>query len=185
MKLFYLLPVLLVLIGAGYALFLNKKKTQRMQSMQGMQRMPGEMTDRTDINAPKVIQSKDIHLFDAYFVYADARRKVFHHVHAQKQADGGVELTFGFGSGKLTAAVGPEFLVSLQEIIDKHRLAGWNGVYKVTAGLPEEPTSFLCKYASGESIYFHVNSSPESEWMRDVYRLFSAEFEIVESGAEV
>ncbi|NLK89124.1 MAG: hypothetical protein GX276_03135, partial [Clostridiaceae bacterium] len=60
--------------------------------------------------------------------------------------------------------------------IDKHGLATWNGDYSVTAGLPDEPTSFLCKYESGESIYFHKNATPGSEWMRDVVKLFLSEF---------
>ncbi len=46
----------------------------------------------------------------------------------------------------------------------------------MTAGLSDEPTSFLCKYESDESIYFHKNASPGSDWMRDVLKLFLMEF---------
>ena len=133
--------------------------------------MPGKRTDRSDKNAPKVIKSKDITLFDTYFVYDRGTE----HFNARKMDDRSVEITKGTRDDD-KIIVGPEFLVNLQEIIDKHGLATWNGDYSVTAGLPDEPTSFLCKYESGESIYFHKNATPGSEWMRDVVKLFLSEF---------
>ncbi|MGI6072444.1 MAG: hypothetical protein ACOX75_05470 [Lachnospiraceae bacterium] len=133
--------------------------------------MPGKHTDWSDKNAPKVIKSKDIILFDAYFVYENG----LDHFVAKKTEDGRAELTMGFGDEHKTT-VGPEFLVNLQEIIDKHGLVMHNGTFSVTAGLPYEPTSFLCKYESGEFISFKENAYPGAEWMKDVMELFEAEF---------
>ena len=140
------------------------------------ERMPGQVRDRTKKNAPKVIKSKDIKSFDTYFFYADEYGERFYHFNAVKKSNTEVELTLGPGDIEDVTHVGCEFLVSLQEIIDKHKLASDNGVYRVTAGLPVEPTSFLCKYESGESIYFYIDGDSYSEWMKDIYELFAIQF---------
>lgn len=139
----------------------------------------GGVTKRSDDDTPKVIISKDIMIFDTNFVYECEPGSYAHYnFNAKKQADGSVELTEGYGEWESKVVVGPEFLISLQTIIDKHNLAKLNGVYEVTSGLPfeYEPCSLLCKYESGESIYFCKDGNPESEWMGDITKLFSAEF---------
>jgi len=139
----------------------------------------GGFTDRSDNNAPKVIISKNITTFDTDFVYADKPGSYSHyHFNAKKLADGKVELTQESGDGESKIIVGLDFLISLQEIIDKHKLASLNGRYEVTQGLPFEyqPCSLLSKYESGESIYFCEDGYPQSEWMRDIKKLFLVEF---------
>lgn len=167
MKLYYFVLVVTMMVLLTSCMF----SSQNGEVDHDDENMPGKHTDRSDKNAPKEIKSKDITLFDTYFVYD----RGMDHFNAQRMGDGSVEITKGTrDDDKMT--VGPEFLVNLQEIIDKHGLAKWNGEYSVTAGLPDEPTSFLCKYESDESIYFHKNASPGSDWMRDVLKLFLTEF---------
>lgn len=174
MKFLYFVPVLLIaLILSSCTFFKNKNEVVET----------GGVTDRSDPNAPKKIESKDIVSFKTRFELRMGVWDYGYTFHAEKQPDGSALLSRSLGDSGTNIPVGPEFLVSLQEIIDKYGLAGWNGVDKVTAGLPNEPTYFSCKYESGESIVFYMNSDTESEWGREIRDLFLPEFPVPESYA--
>lgn len=172
MKPLYILVFLVIVFSFGWYVYSKNKKEN--------QDMPGKYRDLSNKNAPKVIKSKDIKSFHTHFVYFEsnpgAPRRVFRQFAANKLDAGEVELENGAGSNNKKVIVGEDFLVELQEIIDWRKLAKWNGDYKVTSGLPTEPTSFSCKYESGESISFCVNNNPYSEWMADIVDLFDYEF---------
>ncbi len=139
--------------------------------------MTGMMIDRSNPNAPKVIKSKDIKSFSTDFMYyGDETGLRPNYFSAKKQDDGKVKIVASFDKASLEAIVEPEFLVRLQDVIDDNKLAGWNGEYKVTSGLPDEPTNFVCRYESNESLYFTFNANPDSRWMRDIRKLFISEF---------
>ncbi|MGI6602546.1 MAG: hypothetical protein ACOX3P_02795 [Saccharofermentanales bacterium] len=144
---------------------------------QGGDVMTGGVKDLSNPDAPKTIESKDIIYFKTYFVYADEAQEYSRYdFTAAKQADGTVEVTWADYQLESKAVVGPEFLVSLQEIIDQHKMAGYNGIYRVTSSLPWqlEPCSFYCEYESGEKISFYEDGNPDSEWMGDIVDLFSS-----------
>ncbi|HHT25532.1 MAG TPA: hypothetical protein GXZ76_08500 [Clostridiaceae bacterium] len=185
MKPLYFILVLVVILFLSSCAFISHKglidkiNQAKEETETTEPELCGGVTDRSDDDAPKVIISKDITSFDTYFVYADESGSYSHYeFNAKQQADGSVELTEGYGEWASKVTVGPEFLISLQEIIDKHKLASLNGVYRVTSGLPFEygPCSLLCKYESGESISFSEDGNPHSEWMGDITELFLAEF---------
>ncbi len=139
--------------------------------------MTGGVKDLSNPDAPKTIESKDIKYFKTNFIYADELQEYSRYdFTAAKQADGTVEVTWADYQLESKAVVGPEFLVSLQEIIGKHNMAGYNGIYRVTSGLPWqfEPCSFYCEYESGEKISFYEDGNPDSEWMGDIVDLFSS-----------
>ena len=103
---------------------------------QGGDVMTGGVKDLSNPDAPKTIESKDIIYFKTYFVYADEAQEYSRYdFTAAKQADGTVEVTWADYQLESKAVVGPEFLVSLQEIIDQHKMAGY-AVYRVTSSLP-------------------------------------------------
>lgn len=149
----------------------------------------GTVTDGTDPNAPKVIESKDITGFDANFVSSirwrtatESRTEAFRFV-VSPDADGvltAAEEEYGF-----RAPADESLLTGLQEIIDRYGLVSMNGTYRVTAGLPwEYQASWLTvDYASGEKLWFTVNNEPFAEWTADVYDLFAAWFEAKGAGS--
>ncbi len=148
--------------------------------------MPGGVTDRSNKNAPKTIESKDITLFKTYFIHADrAGGYTRHDFSAEKQAGGTVALTSKSYSEETKIEVGAEFMLSLQEIVDKHGLVSFNGTNRVTSGLPYqcEPCHLHCEYASGEKINFYMNGNPDSEWMADFAELFSTVFPVQRDSA--
>ncbi len=145
--------------------------------------MPGGVTDFSNKNAPKTIDSKDIESFRTWFVYPDEQGGYTRYdFAAEKQDDGTVELTWKLEDEETTIVVDAEFLLSLQEIIDKHKLASYNGIDKVTSGLPYEyePSHLHCDYESGEKINFYMDGNPDSEWMGDFVELFSSVFPVNE-----
>ncbi|MGI6090662.1 MAG: hypothetical protein ACOYEL_04670 [Saccharofermentanales bacterium] len=168
MKTLFVVIILVSIALIGSSIFLPD---------QGRDGMPGEVKNLSNPDAPKTIESKDIKYFETDFVYADESQHYGRYdFAAEKQANGTVEVTWADYNLESKAEVGPEFLVSLQEIIDKHNMAGSNGTYSVTSGLPWqfEPCSFHCEYESGEKINFCMDGNPDSEWMGDIVDLFSS-----------
>ncbi len=164
-------PFYFILILAVIMMFLS--------SCTSTNEMPGGVADWSNKNAPKTIESKDITLFKTYFIHADrAGGYTRCDFGAEKQTGGTVALTSKSYSDETKIEVDAEFLLSLQEIIDKHSLASFNGTNRVTSGLPYqcEPCHLHCEYASGEIINFYMNGNPDSEWMSDFVALFSTVF---------
>ncbi|MBR5257944.1 MAG: hypothetical protein IKV51_03245, partial [Clostridia bacterium] len=65
-------------------------------------------------------------------------------------------------------------IAAFQGIIDRFELAKFNGVDRVTAGLPPQfsPARLSVDYASGERLYFQMNGDPGAEWPRALFELF-------------
>ena len=66
-------------------------------------------------------------------------------------------------------------LTALQNVIDEYDLAQFNGVYRVTAGLPPEfqERTLRVEYASGETLSFTENNEPEALWAERFYEVFA------------
>ncbi len=169
MKPLYLLLIpMLIIVLASCTLSPDREKV-----------MTGGVTDFSNKNAHKTIESKDIESFRTWFVYPDDQGGYTRYdFAAKKQDDGTVELIWKLENEETTIVVSGKFLVSLQEVIDKHKLASYNGIDKVTSGLPYEyePSHLHCEYESGEKINFYMDGNPESEWMGDFVELFSSVF---------
>lgn len=170
MKPVYIVLTLVIIIGLS---------SYMLSSTNELAEMPGGISDYSNPKAPKTIKSKDIKSFSSSFRYADEPQVfTYFDFSAEKQDNGRVELTWEDYGEELIAEVGPEFLQSLQDIIDKHGLAGYNGINRVTSGLPYEfgPCHMHAEYESGESINFYMDGEPYSEWMGDFIELFLPEF---------
>ena len=139
----------------------------------------GGTTDRTDPKAPKVIKSKDIKEFYASFYLAgewmrgvDGAEFTFE---VKQDGDGYIASETENG---ISYPADKEFLSSLQTVIDEEKLAGNNGVWRVTAGLPPEyqKCTLSVAYESGEKLSFTKNNDPYAEWAQKIYMAFSEYF---------
>lgn len=139
----------------------------------------GGVTDRTDHQAPKAIVSKDItDLYARFFLFDEGSDNGEGDVYTfEIKETGTVLMAFESRSG-LSFPADKKLLRKLQDIIDKHSLAAYNGVYEITAGLPVEfqPCDFTAGYASGEVLHFTMDNDPEAEWAREVYQTFAEWF---------
>ena len=139
----------------------------------------GGTTDKSDPNAPKEIKSKDIAEFKVNFSL-DTRKNIngdsFYYF-VIKNDDNGVLTAFENRLG-ISHEADEELLNGLQEIIDKYRLVLYNGVYRVTAGLPPEYQSRTLNviYKSGEALNYTENNNPSEKWTAAVYDLFAKWF---------
>ena len=140
----------------------------------------GTVTDGTDPDAPKVIESKDIAAFHASFMlygeWAPGYPDTFFTFEVAPDASGALvasELTTG-----VSAPADAELLAALQAVVDEHGLAALNGRYRVTAGLPPEfgPCSLNVDYASGENLAFTENNEPDAQWAKETYLVFAGWF---------
>lgn len=140
----------------------------------------GGVTDKTDLNAPKVIESTDIESYFSCFYlhkYGDPVKCEQLRFSVNKNEDGVLtakeELT---GS---VAEADEELLNSLQKIIEKNKLVEKNGIYRTTAGLPPEfdPVTVTVNYKSGESLTFTENNDPTSVWADEITAVFTDWFE--------
>ncbi|MBR1885027.1 MAG: hypothetical protein IJ812_01350, partial [Schwartzia sp.] len=77
--------------------------------------------------------------------------------------------------GDVSRSADEKLLTALQSVIDERHLAGENGVYRVTAGLPPQfqKCHFDAGYASGEKLTFTKNNNPDAEWAREIYMAFA------------
>lgn len=145
----------------------------------------GGTTDKTDRNAPKTIVSKDLTGYYAHFYlrgeWSPGRSNRFYTVEVRKDEQGVLTATVWTDSmedARVSLPADEVLLTKLQSIIDERRLAGNNGVYRVTAGLPPEfqKCHFSANYASGEKIEFTENNNPDAEWTRETYLAFAEWF---------
>lgn len=137
----------------------------------------GTVTNKTDYNAPKVIESKDIAAYHAHFMlyreWAPGFEDAFFTFEVAPDANGELmasELTTG-----VSAPADEELLTALQAVIDEHGLAERNGSYRLTAGLPPEfgPCTVNVDYASGENLTFTENNEPDALWAKQTYLVFA------------
>lgn len=137
----------------------------------------GGTTDRTDWDAPKTIESKDIVQYRASFYLVgewSPGRGDEQYVFEVLPDANGTPMASEQTSG-ISYPADAELLGALQSIIDDDSLAAENGVYRVTAGLP--PEFQFCElnvsYASGETLAFTTNNNPDAEWAKDTYLAFA------------
>ena len=139
----------------------------------------GVVTDKTDPDAPKVINSKELTALETYY-YLNSRwtssgRHKFHFI-LGKDENGSLTITEKEGDISLPADDG--LVSSIQKIIDDNDIAKSNGVYRTVSGLPEpfRPSYFRADYASGEKIEFTVQNDPGSKWGEELYDLLARYF---------
>ena len=142
----------------------------------------GGTTDKTDYAAPKAIESKELTSFYAHFYlpgeWSPGKENRFYtfDVHKDEQ---GVLTAFAHTDSVQEAVISrpadEKLLTALQSVIDERHLAGENGVYRVTAGLPPQfqKCRFDAGYASGEKLTFTKNNNPDAEWTREIYMAFA------------
>ena len=151
----------------------NKGKPQNSEYISG------GTIDKTNTNAPKVIQSKSISSFYTN-VYLRNRWTVEekHTFQFSVKKDENDVLTAYEEISGIHLPADTNLMTELQNVIDENNLASQNGVYKVTAGLPPEyqKCELLIDYASGETLKFTVNNDPDAKWAEDVYTVFAKWF---------
>lgn len=139
----------------------------------------GGITDHTDYNAPKVIESKEIAEFYASFYLRDRWTAANRHTFAfqvKNDDDGG--LTASEKNSGISFPADETLLSALQTVIDEQELAAMNGVDRITAGLPPEyqACTLRVNYKSGETLTFTVNNDPNAEWAERFYAVFAEWF---------
>lgn len=142
----------------------------------------GGVTDKTDHNAPKEIVSKDLTSFCAHFYlrgeWSPGRGDRFYTFEVHKDEQGTLTAfarTDTTQDAVISRPADGKLLTALQAIIDTYKLAGQNGYYRVTAGLPPEfqKCHFTANYASGEKLEFTKNNNPDDEWTKETYLAFA------------
>lgn len=139
----------------------------------------GGVTNNTDYNAPKVINSDKLVKFSVGFYHEDkfdsSSGRYFIFV-LETDTDGKIILKDSYNGDGFE--VSESVLDGTQEIIKKYDLAKANGVNKITAGLPPEfeECDFYAEYDNGECIRFAENSDPSSEWGREFIDYFADVF---------
>ena len=142
----------------------------------------GGTTIKTDPDAPKVIESKDIRAFSANFFLVNRWRgemedwNRFFEFRIENDENGTLMATETHSGASLPAD--KDLLNALQIVIDGYDLASRNGVYEVTAGLPPEyqESTLQVSYESGEYLTFTVNNEPEAKWAEAVFDVFAEWF---------
>jgi len=135
----------------------------------------GGRTDKSDPDAPKVIESTEITEFSVAFFLAerwtgeDDHRFDFE----VKPDENGVLTAYEHYSG-IQHLADEDLLNALQEVIVQNNLAMMNGIYEVTAGLPPEyqPRILKVKYASGETLSYTVDNDPYEAWAVQICDVF-------------
>ena len=140
----------------------------------------GTVTDKTDPDAPRVIESKDITEYHAHFMlygeWAPGLPDAFFTFDVAPD-ENGVLVASELATG-VSAPADEELLAALQTVIDEQELASNNGRYRVTAGLPPEfsPCTVNVEYASGENLSFTENNEPDARWAKETYLVFASWF---------
>lgn len=140
----------------------------------------GGTTDKTDHKAPKVIKSKEITGFSTSFYisgeWSDGNPDITYFFNIKKDDNG--KLVASETHTKVSFEADTELLTELQKVVDEYKLSEFNGINKVTAGLPYEYESHTTNilYSSGESIHFTMNNDPDAKWTRAVYLVFAEWF---------
>ena len=136
----------------------------------------GGTVDRSDPNAPKKIESKDIAEFSINFFH-ETRKNMnedhFFEFEVKKDEKGAFTATekrLG-----ISCEADKQLLDKLQEVIDEYELVLHNGYYKVTAGLAPEfqPSTLLVNYESGEKLSFTKNNEPSDRYTAAFYDVFA------------
>lgn len=140
--------------------------------------LPGGVLNRTDPGAPKVINSKEISAFYTRFYLATRWTDVEQEKHMfefRVQPDENGVLTASEYISGIRFPADQKLLTALQRVIEQEKLAGQNGLYRLTAGLPPEyqECNLKVNYASGETLSFTVNNDPYAAWTEKIYTVFA------------
>ena len=163
--------IMITLLSALMAFNLFGCQKQRPES--------GGVTDKTDPNAPKEINSKDISEFSVNFFH-ETRKNIneeqFFHFEVKKN-DKGILMAEEIKTG-ISQEADKQLLDSLQEVIDRYGLVAMNGYYRVTAGLPPEyqKCTLTVIYESDEKLTFSENNNPSAKWTAAFYDVFAKWF---------
>ena len=140
----------------------------------------GGVSDNTDHNAPKVIESKDIAELKAH-IYLSLRYTANddHLFDFEVKKDENGTLMASESNSGISFEADKELLDALQVVIDKYELVKDNGVDRVTAGLPPEfqPCVLEVNYESGEKLRFRYDNDPDARWATNFYDIFAKWFE--------
>lgn len=141
----------------------------------------GGVTDNSDPNVPKSMESTQIISFDCRFSTMDIAKpgKLGNHIyklHAQLE-NGAVRGMYQVRDTGETHAfrVSQKFLGEVQMLVSSYSLAQYNGHDYTVAGLPDEYGAQLAvRYASRESIYANDNQDNflPLEVMKELFNLF-------------
>ncbi len=162
-------------------LFTGKKAEAPAGPERPVRKDPGEpicggTTDRTDVNAPKKIESKIITAL--YMRFFQNNRWTADECHQFEfligPDDQGVLTAFERVSG-FRCPADASLLEKLQKIVEEEGLAALNGLNRVTAGLAPEcqPCEVSIDYESGEKLAFILNNNPFALWSERVYDVFA------------
>lgn len=157
----------------------GKKDTDVLNRKNTEEPVCGGVTNNTDYDAPKVINSDNLVKLSMGFYHEDrfdSSNGRYYTFILESDSDGKIFLKDSrAGEG---FEVEKSVLVGAQAIIKKYDLAKANGVNKITAGLPPEyeECDFSAEYDSGERISFAENSDPSSEWGREFIDFFAPIF---------
>lgn len=140
----------------------------------------GGLTDKTDYNAPKEIESDELVAFetDFYrnsdFVYDRSR---YYQFRMMRDSSGRYTITEG-GENALSCTTDEKFAARLQNIIRACDLIKHNGVHTKRAGIAPEYGPYWVKatYASGEQLEFYMNDDPNAKWTFEILDIFAKEF---------
>ena len=139
----------------------------------------GGTTDKSDPNAPKKIESKDIAEFSINF-YHETRKNVNedHFFEFEIKKDEKDILKASEKRLGITYEADRKLLDDLQSVIDKYELVLQNGHYRITAGLPPEfdPSTLSVIYESGEKLSSTKNNDPSDKYTAAFYDVFAAWF---------
>ena len=140
----------------------------------------GTVTNKTDYDAPKEIQSREITEFDTTFV-SYTRWKTDdrdHRFHFTVKADADGTLIASEEELGVSRPADEALLSAVQEVIERNGLAAMNGVYRVTAGVDPDfgEGGMTVRYASGETLRFTDNNNPYALWSEELYDVFAAWF---------
>ncbi len=139
----------------------------------------GNTIDKTDYDAPKVIESKDITAFRfSCVLFGEAYPDGIKEIDLRIARDSGGVLTVYEDKSGISFPADDDILKNLQSVIDKYELAKNNGVYKYVSGLAPgyQPYEFTADYASGEKLTFTENNDPYAQWEIAVCDVFTEWF---------
>ena len=153
----------------------------------------GGIKDNTDINAPKSIASRELIAFHTHFFCIDPSDPAHsggYWFEITKDDSKTLQLRVsGVMNGK--TSVEQSLLGEVQNIIEQYDLVQFNGIDRITDGLPAEhgPCSLSADYLSEEHLGFTMDGDPDSPWCIALKKLFfqvfaSAGFSEFQSAAE-
>ena len=139
----------------------------------------GGVSDATDPSAPKTITSQQITQLYVHFCISErVTDKPYSRFTFEIKPDENGILTLSEKLSGISCKADNTLLERVQTIVRDCDLAGNNGVYRVTAGLPPEyqPCDVSISYDSGESIEYTVNNDPDALWAEKLYLLLAEWF---------